>query len=374
MLYDNTLQNHVQEFRAVHKSYKPSTLTHVDPDDIIHINCYTDPITHMSFILWSEIEQAFEEALFVRNKINLLPYLKGADYRPLVPERIAAVPEVVLDVVVGGELVTLTKVAYPANKAKSALQNFLHIDYALKAPVLDVPPPVPSQDSQNAEGSSAQKVEVSSSKSDRQTETPPSSTNDVKALNPRAPHEVVKRQLSKLERRPQDPQGHAAAVLKAAHQGLAEPQFKVALLMTSADEFDVDEPDPATASTIVAWFRKLADQGHAQAQGGVPQDDRRALEWYHKASDQGPVEVQCKVGGFYEMGRGVVTDEIKTMGWYVKAAEQGQVDARFKVAACYEEGKGGDPVNCERTFEWYTKAGWAGHQLAQGRVDELTRQ
>lgn len=86
MLHTIPLQgNIVQGFRAVHKSYKPSSLTHIDPDDIIHINCYTDPETLIDFILWDEIQQAFEEALFVRcrtNGNNLLPYLKGADFRP----------------------------------------------------------------------------------------------------------------------------------------------------------------------------------------------------------------------------------------------------------------------------------------------------
>lgn len=83
MLYNIPLQdNIVQGFRGVHKSYKPSTLTHIDPDDIIHINCYTDPETHINFILWDEIKQVFEEALFVKCGSNLHPYLKGADFRP----------------------------------------------------------------------------------------------------------------------------------------------------------------------------------------------------------------------------------------------------------------------------------------------------
>ncbi|KAF9147289.1 hypothetical protein BG015_011106 [Linnemannia schmuckeri] len=107
-------EEHVQAFRSVHKSWKPSTITYVDPDDIIHIECYTDPETHIDFILWDEIKQAFEEALFVRNKTKMLPYLKGSDYRPIEPKRIAAIPNVVLDVVVGGEVAPLTSPTSPS--------------------------------------------------------------------------------------------------------------------------------------------------------------------------------------------------------------------------------------------------------------------
>ncbi|KAK3838866.1 MAG: hypothetical protein J3R72DRAFT_525570 [Linnemannia gamsii] len=87
-----TTVEHVQGFRAIHKSYMPSTVTYVDLDDIIHIDCYTDPDT------------TFEEAQFVRNETKMLPYLKGPNYRPqtknrLESRRIAAVPSVVLDVV-----------------------------------------------------------------------------------------------------------------------------------------------------------------------------------------------------------------------------------------------------------------------------------
>jgi hypothetical protein len=82
MVSGHTPQVHAQAFRAVHKSYKPSTITCVDPDDIIYIGCHTDPYTHINFILWSDIEQAFGEALFVRSRTILLPYLKGSDYRP----------------------------------------------------------------------------------------------------------------------------------------------------------------------------------------------------------------------------------------------------------------------------------------------------
>ncbi|KAF9900240.1 hypothetical protein EC991_007693 [Linnemannia zychae] len=106
-------EEHVQGFRAVHKTYKPSTVTYVDPDDVIHIDCNTDPNTQEEFILWDDIQQVFEDALFVRQRTKMVPFVKGSDYRPLEPRRIVAVPGVVLDVIVGGDLEALTKVASP---------------------------------------------------------------------------------------------------------------------------------------------------------------------------------------------------------------------------------------------------------------------
>ena len=52
----------------------------------------------------------------------------------------------------------------------------------------------------------------------------------------------------------------------------------------------------------IAWFRKAADQGGAQAQfnldlmyrdgNGVQKDDTQAAEWFRKAADQGDFKHQ----------------------------------------------------------------------------------
>ncbi|KAG0357829.1 hypothetical protein BGX24_006129, partial [Mortierella sp. AD032] len=105
MLSNEGALDPVQAFRPVHKSHKPSTISApLDSDDVTLIDCHTNPETHKDFILWVDIRQAFGEALLVRHKTKMLAFLKGADYQTLEPRRIAAVPGVVLDVVVGGEL------------------------------------------------------------------------------------------------------------------------------------------------------------------------------------------------------------------------------------------------------------------------------
>lgn len=152
------------------------------------------------------------------------------DYKRLEPARIAAVPGVVLDVVVGGELVALTKVAYPS-KEKAASQRFLNIDYTLKVPMPDesLATSLGSQGSQNAEGSSAQKVEVkdSSPEPHSQTETPPlphPTDITIKTPSPRGPHGAMKERLLNLKRRPKGPQDHAASVMET--KDLNEQMFQ----------------------------------------------------------------------------------------------------------------------------------------------------
>ncbi|KAF9090913.1 hypothetical protein BGX29_011225, partial [Mortierella sp. GBA35] len=101
-------QERLQAVRSVHKSQRPSSVVHVDTDDVFYIDCHIDPDTKKEFVLWDDIVQAFEGALHVRHKARMVPFVKGDDLRPIEPRRIPAFPDTVLDVVVGGELATVS--------------------------------------------------------------------------------------------------------------------------------------------------------------------------------------------------------------------------------------------------------------------------
>jgi len=82
----------------------------------------------------------------------------------------------------------------------------------------------------------------------------------------------------------------------------------------------------------IAWYRKAADKGSADAQVNlgnlyyegteVPQDYGLALEWYGKAAEQGEKRAQQSMGHMYFFGKGVSRNFPQSVSWYEKAATQ----------------------------------------------------
>lgn len=72
-------------------------------------------------------------------------------------------------------------------------------------------------------------------------------------------------------------------------------------------------------SKALKWYRKAAEQGHADAQCflaysylrglGVDKDDLQALNWFMKAAEQGHAVAQCNMAGFCRLGVGVAKNE-----------------------------------------------------------------
>ncbi|KAF9900243.1 hypothetical protein EC991_007696 [Linnemannia zychae] len=485
MLHPDATSDSVQAFRSVHKSQRPSTVAVVDPDDIAYIDCHPDPDnSQKSFILWGDIKQAFESALFVRDsKAKILPFVKGKDYRRLEPRRIVAVPGVVLDVVVGGELTTveisslprtvqgLSITNHPQQSSSStprnppqqpssssprnpaygleeeAMQNYNHIE----------PPETLQSSSRSSQAIPARDGQRSGGGNDASTNT----QSDAGTTNTRrhdAPqdlgastsmsliqtmisasqgdvdsqfalgnrfregrevhrdcraamdwylkaadqdhaqaqfmigvmyfqNETLEHMLS-LDRNNGDsiqvseiiPQDESKALewfLKAAHQGLADAQFGVVIVMMEIH----DDPDPETILDTLSWCRKAANQNHGPAQAfmgvyylrgfGVPKDASQASEWYFKAVERSGGAVEHCLAQMHEEGDGVPQDDSKAFEWYLKSAEQGWNASQLKVANRYENGEG-IPANREKAIEWYTKAFKDGNQDAKVALDRLT--
>ncbi|KAF9900247.1 hypothetical protein EC991_007700, partial [Linnemannia zychae] len=69
MLQPDTISDNVQAFRSVHESQKPSsTSAPLNSDDVTHINCYNE--AGNAIILWEDIQDVYQEALFVKNMTN----------------------------------------------------------------------------------------------------------------------------------------------------------------------------------------------------------------------------------------------------------------------------------------------------------------
>ena len=93
------------------------------------------------------------------------------------------------------------------------------------------------------------------------------------------------------------------------------------------------------------WYRKAADQGHADAQNnlgvmyyngeGVRKDSAKAVKWYRKAADQGNARALFNLGLWYHKGEDVRKNYAEAVKWRRKAAERSHADEReiFKRAS-----------------------------------------
>ena len=112
---------------------------------------------------------------------------------------------------------------------------------------------------------------------------------------------------------------------------------------------------PQDDAEAMRWFRRAAEQGHADAQyflgvmyylgQGVPQDYAEAVRWFRRAAEQGHAAAQYNLGNMYNIGQGVPQDYAEAMRWFRRAAEQGDAEAQSNLGAtCTTKARG-----CQRT-------------------------
>ena len=135
-------------------------------------------------------------------------------------------------------------------------------------------------------------------------------------------------------------------------------------------------------SEAAKWYKKAAEQGHAEAQcqlarcyswgHGLTKDYSKAFEWYKKAAEQGHAEAQCQLADCYFWGHGLTKDYSKAFEWYKKAAEQGNAEAQGSLGYCYGTGSG-TAKNEAEAFKWYKKAVEQGDMNAQENIASYYR-
>lgn len=114
--------------------------------------------------------------------------------------------------------------------------------------------------------------------------------------------------------------------------------------MTSEECYQKGEEayDAMQHADAVRWYRKAAEQGHAQAQNelsycydeghGVKEDSVEAVKWYQKAVSQNNVDAYYNLVLNYLHGTGVTMDLKEAKKWFQKAADQGDEDAKKALA------------------------------------------
>lgn len=120
----------------------------------------------------------------------------------------------------------------------------------------------------------------------------------------------------------------------------------------------------------MAWYRKAADQGYANAQNilgtkyAEAQNNAEAIAWYIKAANQGQMFAQTNLAWMYAEGKGVAQNDAEAVAWYRKAAEQGGIYAQTNLGTRYAEGKGVTQSDAQ-AVAWYRKAAEQGGVYAQ---------
>jgi hypothetical protein len=159
---------------------------------------------------------------------------------------------------------------------------------------------------------------------------------------------------------------------KAADQGHAEAQYNLGVCYKNGTGVTKDENE------AVKWYRKSAEQGYASAQfdlgqccahcQGVIQDHAQAVKWNRKAADQGHARAQYLIGLRSK-------DKNEAVKWYRKAADQGEAGAQYFLGVCYKlgvcphTGQGVTKDEAEAA-KWFRKAADQGDELALRELGE----
>ncbi|KAG0253932.1 hypothetical protein BGZ95_006175, partial [Linnemannia exigua] len=262
-----------QAIRPVSKHYR-HTSTSIDPPDITYLEIHTDPVSQKQVVFWEDILMIYKDALHVRCQSKVVPFLKGTDFQTLEPRRIAADPNVVLDVAIGERLVEVGAVSTKGIPPKSSL-TFLKSR-------IDISGIIPGTDTRRNPSYGLEEAAMDKYRN-----------NDNPAFRPA----------------PRAPQLHTSERTTPSN---AESQYSTTINRPRAPQLYTDAiPVTITATTSTEKF--------IQAMVNARLGDR---------------EAQFAVGDMYKEGRGVPTDLITAIDWYSKAANQGHV-TDFNVQALW---------------------------------------
>ncbi|KAF9332726.1 hypothetical protein BGZ91_011583 [Linnemannia elongata] len=380
---DDTPEDKVQALRAIVKStMAPPTAE----EDIVYVDCQHDPATDKEVILWDDVILAFNDALHVRHKARILPFLKGADFRVLEPRRIAAIPDVVLDVIIECK-------EQEANNRQHQQQEIPEEDTISTETTTSTITRHGMAITKLTITESSPVVISTTSTSSRAPQTIPEDSDINKdSINNSTCQNATNHSDNKdFHRGPQLYVDNLEQTHTNADLGDVAAQVKL------GDMYLEGIVAPQNYHLALKWYLKAAEQDDADAQRkvgnihckglGVPQDQAKGMEWYLKAAKQGDAPAQCKVAMLYSTGDGVTKDYKHAAKWYRKSAEQGYAPAQRSLGNLYRKGDGGAsgqgnaqaqadigtlhysglgvPQNYEVAKDWYLRAAEQGNTTAQ---------
>ena len=142
----------------------------------------------------------------------------------------------------------------------------------------------------------------------------------------------------------------------------------------------VDRNKEINAHDAIAWYKKAAAAGNAEAQHSLgmiyfngkiaPIDLVAAADWIEKAAHNDFPAAQFQLGVMYCDGKGVSKDLSKAVAWYDLAAQLGHPVAQYNLAVMLSKGQGceADPVKAVQWFAQAADLGLAAAQVALGNA------
>ncbi|KAG0046373.1 hypothetical protein BGZ90_008203, partial [Linnemannia elongata] len=354
-------QPQVQAVRPVSKDNLDSSTRTTAPT--VYFDCHLNPATGKSFVLWEDIRVVFTDALYVRHEAKMVPFMKDAEWMTMKPLRIAAIPDVVMDVIVDSPLVRLeaavqqttiadtpkevtvqetpqedTKLNLTTSSVSNAprrnpvyglvevaMENYSHIDHPDFRPKPRAPQFVPTAGQEEGTKESAEDAP----KHDNEPTNISAQVNNNRPTGTSQSH--------------QSPQDHPA---------------------TTA----VSDIPPIVFKTSLSDAKSQVELGDMYRMGdGVEQDFVQARHWYVKAANQEYPAGQCNLGHLYRLelgvdrdhstalscaqvdigymyltGMGVSQDETIALDWFSKAVSRKDVDtwSQMAMGLMYSHGLG----------------------------------
>jgi TPR repeat protein len=92
---------------------------------------------------------------------------------------------------------------------------------------------------------------------------------------------------------------------------------------------------------------------------------KKAMDLWMPLALRGEARAQHAVARLYEKGQGVEQDFAQALSWYRKAAEQNHADSQYRVAVAYAYGLVSYGKDDKQAMHWLVKAGENGHKKSQ---------
>ncbi|KAG0278741.1 hypothetical protein BGZ96_002253, partial [Linnemannia gamsii] len=223
MTLEDSSDEHVQAVRRVYENANSTYPTLLN--DIFHVTYHLDPTTGKGIILWDDILSAFKNVVHVKSGTKIISFQKGSDFKNLDPLRMAASPEITLDVVVAGHRVNTEssldkeqpttksplkeisleslQISLPNTRqehtsassnniatntirrnpayglVEEALENYTHIDYLTASPVGRGPQAIPDNQSSANDDDDNSKAQHYSNKTQQKARAPQEPTSGI---------------------------------------------------------------------------------------------------------------------------------------------------------------------------------------------------